>query len=79
MDHETIEAKLFGVEANGIKSRQIGLLERAHGGTLVLADVATLSKQTQGKLVQILHSPKFKRLGGQNEVMVNVRVFRLLV
>lgn len=74
MDHQTIEAELFGVEADGIKPRQIGLLERAHGGTLVLADVATLSTQTQGKLVQILHSPKFKRLGGKNEVMVNVRV-----
>ena len=74
LDTETMDARLFGVEATDSEPRQIGVLEEAHGGTLLLDEVADLSVETQGKIVRVLHSQKFQRMGGSGWVDVNVRV-----
>ncbi|RED53252.1 sigma-54-dependent transcriptional regulator [Aestuariispira insulae] len=74
LEPETIDAALFGVEATEHDRRKIGVLEEAHGGTLLLDEVADMSLETQGKIVRVLHSQKFQRLGGDTWVDVNVRV-----
>ncbi|MBP5855576.1 sigma-54-dependent Fis family transcriptional regulator [Marivibrio halodurans] len=70
----TLEEALFGVEATAETPRQVGVLEQAHGGTLLLDEVADMSVETQGKIVRVLHSQQFQRLGGARNVEVNVRV-----
>ena len=74
LETETLDSALFGVESTEENSRKIGVLEEAHGGTLLLDEVADMSLETQGKIVRVLHSQKFQRLGGNTWVDVNVRV-----
>jgi two-component system nitrogen regulation response regulator NtrX len=71
---DTLEAALFGVEATTDAPREVGVMEQAHGGTLLLDEVADMSMETQGKIVRVLHSQRFQRLGGAQMVEVNVRV-----
>ena len=69
---ERVEAELFGTESrDGAKP---GLLERAHNGTLYLDEVADMPLETQGKLLRLLVEQRFQRLGGQDDVQVDVRV-----
>ncbi|HUC17936.1 MAG TPA: sigma-54 dependent transcriptional regulator [Acetobacteraceae bacterium] len=71
------ESELFGVEA-GLDAvsapRRAGVLERAHGGTLVLDEVADMPLETQGKIVRVLQDHAFERVGGAAPVKVDVRV-----
>ena len=69
------EEELFGIEgsADG-PGRRTGLLERAHGGTLLLDEVADMPMETQGKIVRALQDQTFERLGGAVRVKVDVRV-----
>jgi len=72
---ERVEEELFGVEATGSDSPQkTGLLERAHNGTLYLDEVADMPLETQGKLLRLLVEQRFNRVGGQDDVQVDVRV-----
>lgn len=71
---ETLEAALFGLEASDDRAREVGVLEQAHGGTLLLDEVADMPLDTQAKIVRVLHSQRFQRLGGAQTVEVNVRV-----
>ena len=72
---ERVEEELFGVEANGPDNPQkTGLLERAHNGTLYLDEVADMPLETQGKLLRLLVEQRFNRVGGQDDVQVDVRV-----
>ena len=72
---ERVEEELFGVEAIGPDSPQkTGLLERAHNGTLYLDEVADMPLETQGKLLRLLVEQRFNRVGGQDDVQVDVRV-----
>ena len=71
------EEELFGVEAGPDpvnQPRRAGVLERAHGGTLVLDEVSDMPLETQGKIVRALQDQKFERLGGSARVKVDVRV-----
>ena len=71
------EEELFGVEAGAdtaIHPRRAGVLERAHGGTLVLDEVSDMPLETQGKIVRALQDQTFERLGGSARVKVDVRV-----
>ena len=54
--------------------RRIGVLERAHGGTLLLDEVADMPLETQGKIVRALQDQAFQRVGGSARVSVDVRV-----
>ena len=72
---ERVDAELFGVEANGASQPQMtGLLERAHNGTLYLDEVADMPLETQGKLLRLLVEQRFNRIGGVDNVQVDVRV-----
>ena len=69
------EEELFGVEGGQDgANRRTGLLERAHGGTLLLDEVADMPTETQGKIVRALQDQTFERLGGATRVKVDVRV-----
>ncbi|GBQ50395.1 two component response regulator NtrX [Acidomonas methanolica] len=69
------EEELFGVEgqADGVL-RRVGVLERAHRGTLLLDEVADMPLETQGKIVRVLQDQTFERLGGNTRVKVDMRV-----
>ncbi|WP_191084956.1 nitrogen assimilation response regulator NtrX [Roseococcus microcysteis] len=69
-----IEEELFGVEAQGDSPRRIGTLERAHGGTLLLDEVADMPLETQGKIVRALQEQGFERVGGATRIKVDARV-----
>ena len=66
-----LEEELFGSEEGAGKT---GLLERAHGGTLVLDEIADMPPETQGKIVRVLQEQTFLRVGGAQRVNVDVRV-----
>ena len=71
------EEELFGVEPGSdpqSQARRAGVLERAHGGTLLLDEVADMPLETQGKIVRALQEQGFERVGGGTRVKVDVRV-----
>jgi two-component system nitrogen regulation response regulator NtrX len=71
------EEELFGVETGAdpmTQPRRAGVLERAHGGTLLLDEVSDMPLETQGKIVRALQDQTFERLGGSSRVKVDVRV-----
>ncbi|PZW51062.1 two-component system nitrogen regulation response regulator NtrX [Humitalea rosea] len=71
------EEELFGVEAGADAQgapRRAGVLERAHGGTLLLDEVADMPLETQGKIVRALQEAGFERVGGGTRVKVDLRV-----
>ncbi|MCA3366423.1 MAG: sigma-54-dependent Fis family transcriptional regulator [Roseomonas sp.] len=71
------EEELFGVEPGADAQAQVrraGVLERAHGGTLLLDEVADMPLETQGKIVRALQEQGFERVGGGTRVKVDVRV-----
>ncbi|MCI0753410.1 nitrogen assimilation response regulator NtrX [Teichococcus vastitatis] len=71
------EEELFGVESSSDQQappRRSGVLERAHGGTLLLDEVADMPLETQGKIVRALQEQGFERVGGATRVKVDVRV-----
>ncbi len=77
MHPDRLESELFGVEAGfegPDKPGKVGVLERAHGGTLLLDEVADMPLETQGKIVRVLQEQSFSRLGGDRQVEVDVRV-----
>ncbi|MBN8891414.1 MAG: sigma-54-dependent Fis family transcriptional regulator [Rhodospirillales bacterium] len=74
------EEELFGVEGGAdpmIQPRRAGVLERAHGGTLLLDEVSDMPLETQGKIVRALQDQAFERLGGSARVRVDVRVLSI--
>ena len=71
-----IEAELFGTEdtnPNG-GAEKLGLLERAHGGTLFIDEVADMPIEAQGRLLRALQEQGFERVRGNKCVSVDVRV-----
>jgi len=71
---EQMEREMFGEEdANGTPI-SIGLFERAHGGTLLLDEVADMPRGTQNKILRVLTDQRFQRVGGTSNVTVDVRV-----
>ncbi|GAA4258199.1 response regulator [Azospirillum formosense] len=75
MRPDRLEMELFGTEA-GVDGggRKIGTFEQAHGGTLLLDEVADMPLETQGKIVRALQEQVFERVGGGQRVEVDVRV-----
>jgi two-component system nitrogen regulation response regulator GlnG len=72
-----IESELFGHEAGAFtdaKARKIGWVEAAQGGTLFLDEVAELPAMAQAKLLRFLEDQRFTRVGGTQEIAVDVRV-----
>jgi two-component system nitrogen regulation response regulator NtrX len=74
MTPERIDLELFGEEGEGGRPRKIGVFERAHGGTLFLDKVSDMPRETQGRILRVLVDQRFRRIGGDTEVQVDVRV-----
>jgi two-component system, NtrC family, nitrogen regulation response regulator NtrX len=75
MTPDRVEMELFGQETTDADSpRNIGTLEMAHGGTLLLDEVSDMPLETQGKIVRVLQDQTFTRVGGEVPVNVDVRV-----
>ena len=72
MRPDRLEQELFGEEAED--RTKTGILERCHGGTLLLDEVADMPWETQGKFVRILQDQGFQRIGGHATVEVDIRV-----
>jgi two-component system nitrogen regulation response regulator NtrX len=71
---QDLEEELFGWEdRNTIGERKIGLLERAHGGTVLLDEIADMPAETQAKMVRVLQDQRFERLGSGKAVEVDIR------
>lgn len=74
---DLIEAELFGAEAGaytGANKAREGKFEAADGGTLFLDEIGTLPLAGQVKLLRVLETGRFERLGGNRERLVKVRV-----
>lgn len=74
---ELIESELFGHEKGaftGAVSRSIGKFEQAHGGTLFLDEIGDMPPEAQTRLLRALQSGKIRRVGGREEVSIDVRI-----
>jgi DNA-binding NtrC family response regulator len=74
---ELLESELFGHEAGaftGAKGRHRGLFEQAHGGTLFLDEIGEMSLGVQARLLKALEDRRFRRVGGERELEVDVQV-----
>lgn len=77
LPRDILENELFGHERGaftGALSQKPGCFEMANGGTLFLDEIGEMSTATQGKLLRVLESQTFRRLGGKNEIQVDVRI-----
>jgi DNA-binding NtrC family response regulator len=75
---EIIESELFGYEKGAFTGARAdgkrGLLETAHGGTLLLDEVADLHPEIQAKLLRVLEEKEFFPLGGTRKRTVDLRI-----
>ena len=74
---ELLESELFGHEKGaftGASDRHIGRFERANGGTFFLDEVANIDLAIQAKLLRVLQTRTFERVGGQKSISVDVRI-----
>jgi DNA-binding NtrC family response regulator len=77
LPHELMEAELFGAEKGaftGANQARIGRFEAADGGTLFLDEIANLTLSGQMKLLRVLQTGEFERLGSNTTMKVDVRV-----
>ena len=69
------EEELFGYESKqNINRKKIGLFEKANRGTLYLDEICDLSLELQSKIIHAVQQQLFKRIGGNYEISVDVRV-----
>lgn len=74
MTPERLDLELFGEEGGEGRPSRIGVFERAHGGTLYLDEVADMPRETQARVLRVLVEQRFRRVGGDTDVQVDVRV-----
>ena len=74
---QLIESELFGFEKNaftGANNRKKGLMEIADGSTVFLDEIAELPMEVQPKLLRFLDEKRFKRVGGLEDIEVDIRI-----
>jgi DNA-binding NtrC family response regulator len=74
---QLLEAELFGAEAGaftGATKLRVGRFEAAHGGTLFLDEIGNLSASGQMKLLRVLQTGEYQRLGSSTTRKVDVRI-----
>jgi DNA-binding NtrC family response regulator/iron only hydrogenase large subunit-like protein len=73
-----LDAELFGYEegafAEAIRGGKTGRLELARGGTVMLNEVGSVPINIQAKLIRVLQSREFERLGGNKPIRLDVRI-----
>ena len=72
-----LESELFGYEKGaftGAAKTTVGKIETAHGGTLMLDEIGDLPHPLQAKLLRFLQERRIERVGGRQEIAVDVRV-----
>ncbi|MCC6161778.1 MAG: sigma-54-dependent Fis family transcriptional regulator [Acidobacteria bacterium] len=72
-----LESELFGHERGAFtdaRQQKRGLLESADGGTVFLDEIGEMVPALQAKLLRVLEEKAFKRVGGQHDVRVDVRI-----
>src|SRR6266498_5260075 len=77
---DLLEAELFGYERGAFTSAiqaKPGRLEAADQGTLVLDEIAHLSVDSQAKLLRVIETREFARLGGRRTIKVDARLIAL--
>jgi len=73
IEPDRMEEVLFGRES-GDAPIQLGVFERAHGGTLFIDEVGDMPLGTQSKILRVLVDQAFSRLGGSSTVRVDVTI-----
>ena len=71
---DRMDRELFGEEPSPERSGHIGVFERAHGGTLYIDEVAEMPRESQSRILRVLVEQRFRRVGGETDVQVDVRV-----
>lgn len=74
---ELLESELFGHEKGaftGAEKQRIGKFELAHEGTLFLDEIGDMSMEAQAKVLRVLQEGMITRVGGNQQIRVNVRV-----
>jgi DNA-binding NtrC family response regulator len=77
LPRDLLESELFGHEAGsftGAASRHRGLIEQADGGTLFLDEIGEMPLDLQAKLLKAIEDKRFRRLGSEKEIKVDVQV-----
>ncbi len=72
-----IESELFGHEKGaftGATQQRRGYFEEAYGGTIFLDEITELPIELQGKLLRVLEENRIRRVGGNQEIEINVRI-----
>lgn len=72
-----IESELFGHEKGAFtdaREKREGLFEKAEGGTIYLDEIGDIPLQIQAKLLRVIESRTFKRLGGREDIKVDVSI-----
>ena len=72
-----IESEIFGHEKGaftGAVRQKIGRFEQAHGGTIFLDEIGEIQPSAQIKLLRVLQSQKFERIGGNQTISIDVRI-----
>lgn len=74
-DERLAESELFGQEKEGPDGLpRAGMLEMASGGTIYLNDIADLSPRLQGRLLRVMESGTFRRMGGAQDIETDLRI-----
>jgi DNA-binding NtrC family response regulator len=77
LHEELLQSEIFGHEKGaftGAVRQKHGLFEVAHGGTIFLDEVGDTSPDIQAKLLRVLETGRFRRLGGTDEIVVDARI-----
>jgi len=77
LEQHTLESELFGHEAgafDGADKQRTGRFEQSDGGSIFLDEVGAMSHSTQAKLLRIIKTGEFQRLGGKRTHKVDIRV-----
>jgi two-component system response regulator AtoC len=72
-----MESELFGYEKGAFtdaKNMKKGVFELAHGGTLFLDEISSMKLSLQPKLLRVLETQSFRRIGGTSDIKIDVRI-----
>lgn len=72
-----MESELFGFEKGAFtdaKTMKKGVFELAHGGTIFLDEISSMNPTLQPKLLRVIETQSFRRIGGMSDIKIDVRI-----